>query len=1750
MNFIYSIKKTQMRLFSLVLFCCSILMVGNSQVTPPGANTDAACGADCWDWFNWGTVQDGSGTTIPNFAEGVATDNNCFTSIEGSIEYSGSDSNGPNFSGIQFSANNQGTSTDCWTVSFGTPLTNPVFVFDNLETGSVVSLFDCNGAPISASCIQNCGNNLTGGASNMWTGDNDYHLQTTGTFTCIEVKVNVTTNDAYNLAVGTCLGANIPPPCATCGPNENYEFLSLANASGSGTGATADVFLNGALYGTATVVSSNLSVNEDLSGSAFGAFADGDAMEETFVLCMDLCAPITVQQVDILGLETESQAWLGTGLGAGNIPTGLTLTQCGGSNTMIPTGNMVTNTASSCANQSNGNYTVGGVSTSSLCFRYTNPVGGCSFDKATFRIGACVPSGADAVPTCPLTYVTYATDVDDYILNGPDFTGTNANAFQVMRDANGNFFNQDCSQIENEVTNMTPTATTIISPCAEVVDEVDCAFCTPQPPCTSCGPNETYEYLSLANTTGSGTGATADVFLNGVLYGDAEVLFSNVLNEDLSGSAFGALANGNAMEETFILQVNLCEAITVQQIDILGLETESQVWVGNGLSGTGMAATPTGPALVQCAGSNTLAESGNMVTNTAGSCANQSNGFYNTTAPFTTSTLYFRYTNPVGGCRFDKTTYRIGACVPDMPDAIPVCPLTYVTYVTDVDDYIANGLDLTGNDANGFQAVRDANGNHFNQTCSQIQNEVENAIVTPQMAISPCAEVVDQVDCSFCTPIPPCTTCGTNETFGYLTFADGSGSGTGATANVYLDGVKYGDAEVLFSNVSINEDLTGPAFGAIAVGNSMEEVFLLRVNLCEAITVQQVDIIGLETESEVWVGTGLSGAGMTGVPTGPAMTQCGGDDVMAESGNMVTNTAASCSNQGDGNYTVGGLTTNVLYFRYRNPQGGCSLDKTTWRIGACIPDGVMAAPTCPLNLYTIDECPGDPSNSTFTLYQDANGLWFPNNVCTDPVDEITLLDPIQLSPCATTTFVEMCAFCCELVVTCPPATLPTITCNVAIPPAATTEAAFEALGADIADDPGVCGTLSITSTDVFTPPTNICNGRTLTRTYTISDDNDSFTCTQTMTISAPNPPVITCPANRSLECSDDTSVAANGMATATADCGLGVIVSLNETSTQANDGSCNEFRYTITRVWTATDDCGRIDVCTQTIDVDDTTSPVITCPADITIECDEDTSPANTGVATAMDNCAAVAEIVIVFSDVSTQGTVGCAQYRYTITRTWTATDPCGNSSTCVQTIDVDDTTSPVITCPANMDGLDCLGGPIPVANTIDKFLDLGGTIMDNCSRQDEWSIAFGDRPGSRDLLDLCSANPADRTVTRTYRITDICGNASTCTQTFTFNQSLVGPIITEIPLDQTITCASEALPQLAAFNVEIDCGLGSSKTVEALPVIGTPNCPGARYQFRYTVVDACGRIATHTQTYTIQNEPFEYICPSFACEIDCSSTPEEAIATFEAYTQNVIFVTSCNNLDPVVSHNFDPNSLGDCGSQTTVNFTATDPCGRTATCQSTIVVVDTEAPIISGSIPSVFRNCGTFAVSDYQSWAEGAINSIEIDNNCDNTITWSYSPNTPNMEYCGTGTGLISTTNVTFTATDNCGNASMIGARFYLKDRRTRPDRKTESGGLRTESDDIENGEGAGTFTLYQNQPNPFKDETMISFDLPESTEVNLLIHDISGRLIYARKGDFEKGYNNIVISKSALKESSGILYYSIQTPTDKAVKKMLFLN
>ena len=145
-------------------------------------------------------------------------------------------------------------------------------------------------------------------------------------------------------------------------------------------------------------------------------------------------------------------------------------------------------------------------------------------------------------------------------------------------------------------------------------------------------------------------------------------------------------------------------------------------------------------------------------------------------------------------------------------------------------------------------------------------------------------------------------------------------------------------------------------------------------------------------------------------------------------------------------------------------------------------------------------------------------------------------------------------------------------------------------------------------------------------------------------------------ADLTIECTDDESSANTGVATGSDTCGSVVIT---QSSTEVAD--CGNTKV-ITRTWTATDDCGNTTSADQIITVEDTTAPSLVLPADITIECTDDESSDNTGVATGSDTCGSV---VITQSETEV---ADCGNTKV-ITRTWTATDDCGNTTSADQTI-------------------------------------------------------------------------------------------------------------------------------------------------------------------------------------------------------------------------------------------------------------------------------------------------------------------------------------------------------------------------------------------------------------------------------------------------------------------------------------------------
>jgi predicted GH43/DUF377 family glycosyl hydrolase len=89
--------------------------------------------------------------------------------------------------------------------------------------------------------------------------------------------------------------------------------------------------------------------------------------------------------------------------------------------------------------------------------------------------------------------------------------------------------------------------------------------------------------------------------------------------------------------------------------------------------------------------------------------------------------------------------------------------------------------------------------------------------------------------------------------------------------------------------------------------------------------------------------------------------------------------------------------------------------------------------------------------------------------------------------------------------------------------------------------------------------------------------------------------------------------------------------------------------------------------------------------------------------------------------------------------------------------------------------------------------------------------------------------------------------------------------------------------------------------------------------------------------------------------------------------------------------------------------------------------------------------------------------------------------------------------------------------------------------------------------FILEQNYPNPFNPSTVISYQLPVSSDVTLKVYDILGNEIATLVDDYKPAGRYEVEFQSSVdirQLASGIYFYKLQAGDYKAVKKMILIK
>ena len=505
-----------------------------------------------------------------------------------------------------------------------------------------------------------------------------------------------------------------------------------------------------------------------------------------------------------------------------------------------------------------------------------------------------------------------------------------------------------------------------------------------------------------------------------------------------------------------------------------------------------------------------------------------------------------------------------------------------------------------------------------------------------------------------------------------------------------------------------------------------------------------------------------------------------------------------------------------------------------------------------------------------------------------------------------------------------------------------------------------------------------CDGELLViRTFTATDDcGNSSTASQTLTVVDQTAPEFSSvPADTTIGCG---AALPSDMAEAMDFCSDVSMTSAVDSVAGDCDGA-----WILTRTFTATDACGNSSSAQQTVTVIDQTAPEFSLvPADTTIGC---------GAALPGD----MAEAVDICSDVSMASVVdsvaGDCDGAWIITRTFTATDACGNSSSAQQTVSVIDTVAPV-------------------------FEDFQALVSVPCGTEDSLMAAASDACGP--VIDITWVDAVADTGcvlpvgawTRTYTATDACGNSASMDQLVMLTDD-ESPTFSSVPADTVIACGQELPEEFAT--AEDNC---SGATV-ALEIISTPDsCDGALIVERiFTATDNCGNQAIAVQIVHVTDT----VAPTFEwVPADTTIACMAALPTDSALAMDI-----CSGVELVIAID---SLQGDCPSEwmVTRTFTATDACGNSASSQQVVSIIDTVAPVFDlASLPadtlldcaSDIPTCENYAVFATDDCGTAAVN-------CSSETT----PGACIGDY---------TTILTFTATDVCGNQSAYNMTITVVD-------------------------------------------------------------------------------------------------------------------
>lgn len=580
--------------------------------------------------------------------------------------------------------------------------------------------------------------------------------------------------------------------------------------------------------------------------------------------------------------------------------------------------------------------------------------------------------------------------------------------------------------------------------------------------------------------------------------------------------------------------------------------------------------------------------------------------------------------------------------------------------------------------------------------------------------------------------------------------------------------------------------------------------------------------------------------------------------------------------------------------------------------------------------------------------------------------------------------------------------------------------------------PAVSDNCGITTTPTYTDEIieSDCNDpqfvAVINRTWTVTDlYGNSNSCVQNISISKADINTTVFPTNVVLDCTnpnlDPLSTGEpmiNGN-TIGGYCGLMFFHTDADTFHTCGGG------YKFLREWLVIDWCtNEIITHNQLFEIADTTPPIIECPDTLIFNTTANSCLGNVflTIPTVTDDCSNNTITVDFYFQQSTD------QYTYlnipagTHSGTYTATDECGNSSSCTFYVTVKDMVAPIPVCE----------GTTQVALGSDGFAKVDAIVFDKASTDnceiDTFLVRRMDEVDFSGCAEF-SCNDIGDTIMVVLRVIDFCGNYNECMVEAIVEDKIPPTLV--CPPDKTVDCSELATLDIDTPSFLDNCGLAGPPIMLDDETIGFDNCNNTGTIIRrWYIEDLSGLRDTCTQIITVEdNEVLSFTFPNDTT-ISCTSSFDPSVTGTPIVSSgcgDILIVPEDENLFPV-----NPP----CEILLVRRWRLFDNCTNTFLPQEgtqLINIVDDVAPVVT---------CQDTIKADFFGFDAPCETFVNVFTDADDAC--SFISNIFNNDPLGTspfgfnasGSYPIGETTVIFTAEDACGNVGTCETVVQINDR------------------------------------------------------------------------------------------------------------------